>query len=184
MKNILTLLFISFFIFSCKSPEPREPKVERSGKFLQESAERNKKLQVRQEKHIQKIIDKDTAHHYHNSANGFWYKYEKRNKKDTVTPGFGDLVEFEYDITTVEGDTIYTREEIGPREYLMDKEELITGLRKGLQIMKEGETITFYFPSTFAFGYYGDHKKIGRNLPIRSTVTVNSIHIDQDKELK
>ena len=41
--------------------------------------------------------------------------------------------------------------------------------------MKEGETVTFLFPSHKAFGYYGYEDKIGSNLPIQSTVTLNQI---------
>jgi len=57
----------------------------------------------------------------------------------------------------------------------MEKEELISGLREGLKIMKEGETVTFIFPSYKAYGYYGDLEKIGVNMPIISTVTVLNI---------
>ena len=57
----------------------------------------------------------------------------------------------------------------------MDQEELFTGLREGLKLMKAGETYTFIFPSQKAYGYYGDENKIGRNTPIISQVTVNSI---------
>ena len=57
----------------------------------------------------------------------------------------------------------------------MDKEELFTGLREGLKLMKAGETVTFIFPSQKAYGYYGDENKIGTNTPIISKVTVNSM---------
>jgi FKBP-type peptidyl-prolyl cis-trans isomerase len=59
----------------------------------------------------------------------------------------------------------------------MDKQELMTGLREGLKIMKEGETVTFVFPSYKAYGYYGDMNKIGSNTPIISKVTI--INIEQ-----
>ena len=57
----------------------------------------------------------------------------------------------------------------------MDKQELFTGLREGLKLMKAGETYTFIFPSQKAYGYYGDEKKIGANTPIITQVTVKSI---------
>ena len=41
--------------------------------------------------------------------------------------------------------------------------------------MKEGETVTFIFPSHKAFGYYGDKDRIGTNIPIITEVTLNSI---------
>jgi len=57
----------------------------------------------------------------------------------------------------------------------MDKEELFTGLREGLKLMKSGETVTFLFPSQKAYGYYGDENRIGSNTPLICKVTVNSI---------
>ena len=41
--------------------------------------------------------------------------------------------------------------------------------------MKEGEVVTFIFPSHKAFGYYGDKNKIGTNIPIITKVSLHSI---------
>ena len=57
----------------------------------------------------------------------------------------------------------------------MDQEEIFTGLREGLKLMKPGETVTFLFPSQKAYGYYGDKNKIGTSTPVICEVTVNSI---------
>ena len=61
------------------------------------------------------------------------------------------------------------------QNYAMDQQELFTGLREGLKLMKAGETVTFLFPSQKAFGYYGDNNKIGTNVPLKCEVTINSI---------
>lgn len=180
MKNIL-FIFALIFVVSCQKPEPREPVVKRSGHFLKKSAARNKAIQEAQEKTILSIIEKDSSKIYHISHEGFWYAYEQKNEEDSLKPGFGDLVNFNYNITDLHGNTIYSKEEIGTREYKMDQEDLFTGLRKGLKLMKEGETITFYFPSSVAFDYYGDNDRIGHNFPIRSTVTLNSIKVNKQK---
>lgn len=179
MKNIFPL-FLLFVVFACKSPDARKPVSKSSGQFIKHSIELNKKIQARQEKRIQKIIQQDSSHTYHISPNGFWYRYDKKNKKDTLTPNYGDLVNFNYDISTLEGKPIYTQKQIGTREYVIDKEAVFTGLRQGLKLMKKGETITFLFPSYKAFGFYGDTKKIKHNIPIKSTITLNSIKIHND----
>ena len=41
--------------------------------------------------------------------------------------------------------------------------------------MKEGEVVTFLFPSYQAYGYYGDNHKIGTNIPLMSEVTLHKI---------
>ena len=57
----------------------------------------------------------------------------------------------------------------------MDKQELFTGLREGLKLMRSGETVTFLFPSQKAYGYYGDENKIGTNVPLICEVTLLDI---------
>ncbi len=169
----LLLVFLSFF--ACKTPEARRPVSQSSGSFIEESVERNKKLVAQEEELIRQIIAQDSSNTYISSPNGFWYYYNKKDTSATRTPQFGDLVEFDYTMQTLDGRTIYSEEELPRRTYAMDQEELFSGLREGLKIMHEGETVTFLFPSHKAYGYYGDKKKIGTNLPIISTVTLYSI---------
>ena len=38
--------------------------------------------------------------------------------------------------------------------------------------MKEGEVVTFIFPSQKAYGYYGDNDQIGRNEPLICEVSL------------
>jgi len=180
-KNSFYLLLMVLCALACKTPEARKPVASKSGSFIQESVKRNKKLVAKEEKRISDIIKRDTTNNYISSSNGFWYYYNNQNIEDTLTPNFGDLVEFEYDISTLEGTPIYTKKEIGHREYIVDKENIFNGLRQGLKLMKEGETVTFLFPSHKAFGYYGDLDKIGRNVPIRSTITLNTITLEKNQ---
>ena len=90
-------------------------------------------------------------------------------------PEFGDIVNFDYYIQTLNDQTIYGEGEKPTKEYAIDQENLFSGLRDGLKLMKAGETVTFLFPSYKAFGYYGDKDRIGTNIPIKTTVTLHSI---------
>ncbi len=182
MKKIIPLLAL-FFVFACKSPTPRKPVTQKTSHFMEESKKRNKELQEQQEKRIHKIISRDTLHEYHTSPNGFWYRYDKKVDVDSLkTPSIGDLVFFEYNIATLNGTPIYSRDELGKRKLVIDKENVFTGLRQGLKLMKIGETLTFYFPSYKAFGYYGDNKRIGHNVPIRCTITLNDIKFNHNNK--
>jgi gliding motility-associated peptidyl-prolyl isomerase len=175
MRKLIIPVLGIMLMFSCKTPEARRPVTQKSGSYINESIERNKKIVAAEEDLIREIIEKDSTRKYHSSPNGFWYYY---NTKDTIasrTPDFGDVVDFDYSLKTLDGRTIYSKEELPPRKYAMDKEKLFSGLRQGLKLMKEGETVTFLFPSHKAFGYYGDKKKIGKNVPVISTVTLNKI---------
>ncbi len=174
MKPILYIILLLLFA-SCKTPEARKPETVKSGSFIKESIERNKKLNKREYALIEQIISKDSSNTYLASNSGFWYYYDVKVEQDTITAGFGDQVNFNYNLKDLNGTTIYTSEELGTQTYIMDKEEVFTGLREGLKLMKPGETVTFLFPSQKAFGYYGDKNRIGTNVPLMSKVTVNTI---------
>ena len=178
MNKIIPILIL--FILSlvgCKSPEARKPVTQSSGTFINESIERNRLLVAREEAEILEIIEKDTINQYITSNSGFWYYYNKKSTDsiNTETPDFGDVVQFDYDITELDGDVIYAEGEIPTKQYAVDKEDLFNGLREGLKLMKEGEEVTFIFPSHKAFGYYGDKNKIGTNVPIITHVKLHSI---------
>ncbi|KAA1246474.1 gliding motility-associated peptidyl-prolyl isomerase GldI [Aquimarina sp. RZ0] len=175
MKQNILLLGLLFLFFSCKAPEARRPVSISSGSFINESINRNKKLSAREEAAIQKIIDSDSLRNYISSESGFWYHYKKKDTIATMTPEFGDVVSFNYDLKDLRGNIIYNQEEIDTITYTIDKEELFFGLREGLKLMKEGEIVTFLFPSYQAYGYYGDNDKIGTNIPLISKVTLNKI---------
>lgn len=172
MKNLLLILCLSLFCFSCKSPEARMPESVQSGSFLKESAERNRKLNELEHQQIKNIIESNPDKNYIASESGFWYYYTNEIENDTLQPQFGDIVDFDYNVSTIQGSEIYATEN---RTYVMDKEELFTGLREGLKLMKPAESVTFIFPSQKAFGYYGDENKIGTNIPLICEVTLNTI---------
>ena len=175
MRTPIIMLILLMGLTGCKSPEARKPVSHKTGSFINASVERNIKLNKKEKEKIEQIIKKDTLNDYIASESGFWYAYETKVEQDTITPDFGDVVNFDYNVKSLSGQVIYSDEDIKPRDYTMDKEELFTGLREGLKLMKPGETVTFLFPSQKAYGYYGDTNRIGTNVPLMCKVTVNSI---------
>ena len=174
MNKFLTIALV-FLVFACKTPEARRPVSVKTGSFIDASVERNKKLNAREKASIEKIMKQQNID-YIASESGFWYYYNNKAVIDTLkTPDFGDVVNYNYNVKSLDGNVIYTTEDIKTQSYAMDKEELFTGLREGLKLMKSGETVTFLFPSQKAYGYYGDENKIGSNMPLICEVTVISI---------
>ncbi|MAT90495.1 MAG: gliding motility-associated peptidyl-prolyl isomerase GldI [Flavobacteriaceae bacterium] len=178
MRNFIALLCsVLFLVTSCQSPEARRPLQRSSGSFIKESTARNKELLKQEEERIQAVINADTARDYIASESGFWYYY---NIKDTLAnpmPDVGDQVVFRYNIKDLNGTVILSEQENGTQNYVIDQtnQDLISGIRDGLKLMKEGEQVTFLFPSYKAYGYYGIQEKLGVNVPVQSTVTLQSI---------
>ncbi|MET6990237.1 gliding motility-associated peptidyl-prolyl isomerase GldI [Sediminicola arcticus] len=180
MKYFLALLVLGISVVSCQEAEPRRPLEVRTGSFFKETIKRNKELLAKEEKLINGIIAKDTAHSYQISSKGSWYYYDVKNDSVTYTPKPDDLVSFTYNLRSFSNDTIYTSEEMGTIQYKVDKQNLFPGLRNSIKLLKEGETATFLFPSSLGYGYHGDEKKIGTNIPIKSTITLLKIEKQQD----
>jgi len=173
-------LLIATVIVSCGGPEPRRPVEVKSGSFFKASVERSKALLAKEEKKIQEIIEKDSANEYVHSAAGSWYRLDVVNPESEYTPRPDDLVVMTYNVIGLNNDTIYTKDDIGVLTYKVDKQELFPGLRSSVKLLKEGETATFFFPSSLAYGYHGDNERIGVNVPIKATLSIFKIEKHRD----
>lgn len=173
-KSVLFLLLVGFFCSCQQKEEARRPLSEASGSFMKKSIIRNKKLVATEEEQIQAVIKKNTTIEFLASKKGYWYHCSKRNSLDTITPVKGDVAFFDYEIKDLKGNIIYTKEETQPQTYYVDKQNIMMGLRNGIKLMRKKETFVFLFPSHIGYGYHGDNKKIGTNIPLLCTVTLNN----------
>ena len=176
MKQFKYILLagLSIFLTSCSEQNARKPISHSSGTFMKESIDRNKKMNAQEKEAIAKIIKKDTAHIYNVSEKGFWYAYKTKSSAN-VFPVKGDVVSFDYEVTDLYGNSIYTAAELKPQTYHVDKQNIMNGLRNGIKLMHKGDKVKFIFPSQSAYGYHGDDKKIGTNQPIICIVTLHDI---------
>jgi gliding motility-associated peptidyl-prolyl isomerase len=180
LAKIIMVLLLGMNLVTCCShkQEARRSISHSGGEFMKKSIERNKKLNQNEESIIASIIKKDTAVDYVASTKGYWYTYVTKNEASTDMPDKGEIAYFDYEIKDLKGNIIYTQEELKPQKYVVDKQNIIMGLRHGLKLMKKGETVRFLFPSHMAFGYHGDENKVGTNQPLMYTVTLNDIKVD------
>ena len=177
MKNLskIMLLFIIFMTFvSCKQQQQARMPISRSsGTFMKESAIRNKKLIAGEEGKIDSIIKSNPKIQYIASKKGYWYHYQIKNERDTLRPKKGDVAQFDYEIQDLKGNVVYSEVELRPQTYVVDKQNIMMGLRDGIKLMHKNEKVTFLFPSHMGYGYHGDNKRIKSNQPIICTVTLN-----------
>ena len=176
MKNSLFFVFGILFLVSCSTSQPRRPIDPRpSTTIFQDNIEATKKMFQREEYKILEFIKRDSLLAYETSSSGFWYTYNTKIETKEATPKPGDIVELAYDIRKLNDSILYSKKHLGIKNYKVDKEDFISGIQKGIKLMKIGETITFVIPSYNAFGISGDGSKIGMNQTIKSTVTLLNI---------
>ncbi|RYG45135.1 MAG: gliding motility-associated peptidyl-prolyl isomerase GldI [Chitinophagaceae bacterium] len=174
MSKVTVCLAALTLLVSCGNPQPRRPVTRSQGTFLKESVERNKKMVAGEEDKIDSIIKSNPNEKYLASKKGYWYTYVKQNTKDTLRPRKGDVAYFDYEISDLDGNVIYTQLELRPQEYHVDKEqETMMGLRHGIKLMRKAETVKFLFPSHMGYGYRGDSRRILQNQPLICIVTLN-----------
>jgi gliding motility-associated peptidyl-prolyl isomerase len=174
MNKYFFTLLAAVFLIACSGPEPRKPVVRKTGSFMKESIERNKALNGLEEDLLRAKLKKDSVHNYFTSSKGFWYFYNKRDSLQSKFPQKGDEVVYTYEVKRLNDSILYSKEEIGKKRYLVDREELITGLQDGIKLMHPGETVTFLFPSHKAFGYTGN-ERVMPNEPLIYTVELIEI---------
>src|SRR6478609_2277407 len=172
-KVLLIVFFSAILVSSCKQhQEARRPISHSSGSFMKQSIARNKKMIAKEEDQIAAVIKSDKTKQYIASKKGYWYYYESRNLIDTLTPKKGDIAFFDYEIKDLQGNIIYSKEELEPQIYKVDKQEIMMGLRDGIKLMRKKEKVHFLFTSHMGYGYHGDNNKIGTNQPLSCTVTL------------
>jgi gliding motility-associated peptidyl-prolyl isomerase len=171
-----SLILVLLLIYSCSGPTPRKPVSHHTQSFMVESVNLNKKINSIEEDAIKYYIARDSASNYYNSPNGFWYKYLIQSDETNPIPSIGDEVEFEYEISDLLDNVIYSNETLGVQKYSIDKENIESGIQNGLKLMKEKEEVVFLFPSFSAFGFSGDKEKIGIKQPLIYKVKLNKIN--------
>lgn len=163
---------IAILLVSCSQQQARKPLTQTSGKFMKESMNRNIKLIANEEALINAEIKNHPERKYIASKKGYWYYYETENTKDTLTPKRGDVAFFDYEINDLKGNVIYSEVELQPQTYLVDKQNILMGLRDGIKLMNKNEKVSFLFPSHLGHGYRGDNDRIPPNLPLVVTVSL------------
>ncbi len=180
MRTLLFTFFLLLAILGCQGPEPRRPVKVSSGSVYKESIERSRALLAKEEQMMKAIILQDTMHEYVRSSTGSWYYFNVQNPQATENLAPNDVVTLTYNVLNFDNDTLYSMQDIGILQFKADKLSLFPGLRNSVPLLKENESATFLFPSSLAYGYYGDKNKIGANMPLKSTLTILKIEKQLD----
>jgi gliding motility-associated peptidyl-prolyl isomerase len=163
---------VILLVMSCQKPIPRLPVVRKSVSEVETSIEINNKLKTAEELILKKVIKSDSFNTYYSSKYGFWYKYNSKGNGN-YTPKKGDELLYTFSVYNVNNKLIYKEKKA---HYWVNKQDIIDGLEIGLKLMKQGDEITFLFPSNVAYGYSGDQNKIGVNQPLIFKVKLNQIN--------
>ena len=135
-SRVINFFLLAAVLLACAGPEARKPIVRKTSSFMNESIERNKVLNNLELQLLEARMQRDSLSVYNNSSQGFWYKYLVQMEDKSVLPETGDVVLFEYQIKDLRDSIVYSKEELGVKSYLVDKEEMISGLQDGIKLLQ------------------------------------------------
>jgi FKBP-type peptidyl-prolyl cis-trans isomerase len=87
-------------------------------------------------------------------------------------PGNGQVpkpenrVAISYTITLLDGTECYSTPDENPKEFVVEQDNVETGLHEAIQLMHTGDRAKFILPSHLAFGLTGDSGKIPPNASV------------------
>ena len=86
---------------------------------------------------------------------------------DLVRDRDGDIAQagkhliFTYKIRSLKGDLLYSSEELGKREFVVDKTDVESGWNEAAKLMSLADSAVLILPPHLAFGNLGDGNRIG-----------------------
>ncbi len=158
MRVLGVCIFLSFTLFSCKS-DPRE-------KFLDSKPQMNHQEQLiamqkqelkRDSLAIKSFLEKNTSN-YSETGTGLRYEITKSTELDKVQSGM--RVIFKYNMSNLKGETLYSSNQSGYMDMMVDFSQAETGLHELLKKMRYGEEARAVIPYHLGHGIAGDDYKI------------------------
>lgn len=165
------MFFISCIQVSCNQGEKTQSG--QSEKNIKEPLIKiNKKLVKSEDERIQEFLDR---YGWNMSQTGSGLRYLVYHKGNGKAATIDKIAVMNFSVTLLNGDTLYTSRDDGPKEFQIGKGGVESGLEEGILLLKEGDRAKFIIPSHLAFGLVGDGEKI----PAKATLVydVELIHI-------
>ncbi|WP_312922238.1 FKBP-type peptidyl-prolyl cis-trans isomerase [Empedobacter brevis] len=172
MKKIILFTFGIFTLVSCDQKVIQYPVSYSNDDFMKRSQERGKLLH---QEELQWFDDymKTSDLKFVKTNSGFWIS--NSGQRTSLTANNGDYIEFEYQVTDLENNVLYTYNENQTQKIILGKSDIVRGLQAALQLIHQGESAKLLLPSFLAYGGYGDTKKIAPDTPIIMDVKVLKI---------
>ncbi|CAN5780520.1 hypothetical protein BH11BAC7_BH11BAC7_17120 [soil metagenome] len=156
MKTIFFLLF-SILLFSCEPKEKPKKQQYTTQQVKDLSVQMNAWDEKRQNDEINQYI-KVHGWEMETTASGLRYMLIKPGKGSLAQTG--QTAKVVYKISLLDGTVCYSSDEKGPKEFLIGKDYIESGLHEGIKLMHVGDKMRFILPSHLAHGLTGDQSKI------------------------
>lgn len=165
------LLALVVFVFSASQCNPEAESEQRKKEFESKSPEKQKEILIEANKRFSEqedlMIEQYISRRKVNfNKTGRGLRYIIHNPNSNPRAQSGEYAKIEYTIKLLNGYTCYSSVNKKPEVFLIERDNVESGLHEGIQLMGVGEKATFIIPSHLAHGLLGDRNKI----PPRATL--------------
>lgn len=162
--------FILLAFTACQEEEVRVyPVVYVNNNFYENSKLRTKVLLNAEQKEFKTYMQKNKMQFTPNGS-GVWMSNQP--KITNYTAKTNDYIKYQYQILNLDNQVLYNFDELGTKEIILGKANVIRGLQSSLQYIEPNDSATVLIPSNLAFGYKGDGNKINPNQAIVLNIRV------------
>jgi len=108
------------------------------------------------------------------SPTGLWYQIINEGEGVILTDNV--KVVLDYVCSLLDGTECYSSKTLGPKELILGRSSMESGMNEGLRMLKPGGEAIFIIPPFLAYGLPGD----GKMIPPRAVIVYN-VHILQPR---
>ncbi len=170
LRTIICILFSLLALSSCGPKKKKtQPVVINYNEFVDPLEKKNKELTKEEKRSIDSYVKRN---HFDMIETGTGVRYMIYEKGNGPSANTRDIVLIDFDIKLLDGTICYSSRQTGAEEFVVDYDNVESGLHEAIKFMHKGDKAIIIIPSHRAFGLAGDQDRI----PPLSTVVYN-IHL-------
>lgn len=158
-----------FFLACSEEKQPKELPFKTKAEYEQTMIRSHQAFLQKEKQKIEDFVQ-ESGLEFKGTGTGLRYHIYQKTNGDSLQRG--DLAIVSYVLKSIEGDTLYTSPQEGNQEFMVDYDNVESGLHEGVKEMKIGEKGIFILPAHLAHGITGDQAAI----PSQTTL-VYDIHL-------
>jgi len=154
-KHILLIILGLMLVNSCEDAPKKEQEIIVPND--NQSADMNKMWIEEEHELINKFIERN-GWDVTTTGTGLRYLVYEQGSGEKAEPGMRAMIS--YSISLLDGTECYSTEKYGPQPFLIEHDDVESGLHEGITYMKVGDRAKLIIPSYLAHGLAGDLNKI------------------------
>lgn len=166
MKYCIYILLFIGIISGCGPSKKNPPVIVNMDSLKDPLMEVNKKMGKEEKSAIDAYVKRNRLEMTETGTGVRYMIYKEGNKTMAESK---DIAVLNFDIKLLDGTPCYNSRETGPEDFVVDYDNVESGMHEAIKYLHEGDHAIVIIPSHRAFGLAGDNDKI----PPMSTVVYN-----------